>query len=70
MIFCARNVRFTLNDKTIEMFPHYTEEIYYANIEDDKVIVAWIENGREETNPYYSLDDVNRYFEEGYWKKF
>jgi hypothetical protein len=60
----------TLNDKTIEMFPHYAEEIYYANIEDGKVIIAWIANGREETNTYYSLEDVNRYFKEGYWKKF
>lgn len=34
-------IRFTLNDKTIEMFPHYAEEIYYANIEDGKVIIAF-----------------------------
>lgn len=63
-------IRFTLNDKTVEMFPDYAEEIYTATIEDDKVIVSWIENGKEETNNHYSIDDMNRYFKEGYWKRF
>lgn len=60
--------KFRLSKELIDTFP-LENHLYSLIVKDNECTVTWEEDGELEANAYYSIDEVNRNFEDGSWVK-